>query len=114
MMHVTPVSVNRGPNQAGVSPPNPPPTWDGGQCQSKNTTIAPLKPKLQEEKKTAVKTWPQTIWRRSFTIPNTQKHSVYYVKQASIASALPGQCMLFFVRMHFQQTYLRLAVMFTS
>lgn len=51
MMHVTPVSVNRGPNQAGVSPPNPPPTWDGGQCQSKNTTIAPLKPKLQEEKK---------------------------------------------------------------
>lgn len=51
MMHVTPVSVNRGPNQAGVSPPNPPPTWDGGQGQSKNATIAPLKPKLQEEKK---------------------------------------------------------------
>lgn len=26
-------------------------TWDGGQGQSKNATIAPLKPKLQEEKK---------------------------------------------------------------
>lgn len=85
MMHVTPVSVNRGPNQAGVSPPNPPPTWDGGQGQSKNATIAPLKPKLQEEKKSAVKTWPQTIWKRSFTIPNTQNTpSIMLNKLASL------------------------------
>lgn len=113
-MHVTPVSVNRGPNQAGVSPPNPPPTWDGGQGQSKNATIAPLKPKLQEEKKICGEDLAADDLEKKFHNTQHTKHSVYYVKQASIASALPGQCMIFFVRMHFQQTYLRLAVMFTS
>lgn len=114
MMHVTPVSVNRGPNQAGVSPPNPPPYLGrrAGSVQKRHHCSSQTK--ASGGKKICGEDLAADDLEKKFHNTQHTKHSVYYVKQASIASALPGQCMIFFVRMHFQQTYLRLAVMFTS